>query len=442
MKTAPNSMLKKPLALMILAASVSMGSTAMAAEASQSNQSQAEQIAALKQALAAQQEQLNALTAALESQMSPQPSAVASSNSGASMSSAYQTAAGLGAAGQVTAPVPNAFSGLQTGQTSLGGYAEAHYNNLNGDTAAQDKTEIDLHRFVLFLGHQFSEDVRFYSELEVEHAVAGEGADGEVELEQAFIEGDYMRGHAARAGVFLMPVGLLNETHEPDTFYGVERNNVERNIIPTTWWEAGLGASGEVLPGLSYNASVTSGLKLADGDFKVRDGRQKASEADANDLAYTAALSYVAAPGVTIGGTVQYQSDLTQSDPASTVGRIDGVLTEAHIDVQRGNLGLRALVANWSFDDEINQLADGADQQFGWYLEPSYLLSDNLGVFARYSEWDNQAGANLATKTDQIDLGFNYWLVDNVVLKADYQIQDSEADKGQDGFNLGVGWSF
>lgn len=434
MKTAPNSMLKKPLALMILAASVSMGSTAMAAEASQSNQSQAEQIAALKQALAAQQEQLDALTAALESQMSAQPSAVSSTATGATMSGAPQS--------NTTTLSPSPFSGLQTGQTSLGGYAEAHYNNLNGDTAAQDKTEIDLHRFVLFFGHQFSEDVRFYSELEVEHAVAGEGADGVVELEQAFIEWDYMRGHAARAGVFLMPVGLINETHEPDTFYGVERNNVERNIIPTTWGEAGIGASGEVLPGLSYNASVTSGLKLADGDFKVRDGRQKASEADANDLAYTAALSYVAAPGVTIGGTVQYQSDLTQSDPASTVGRIDGVLTEAHIDVQRGNLGLRALVANWSFDDEINQLADGADQQFGWYLEPSYLLSDNLGVFARYSEWDNQAGANLATKTDQIDLGFNYWLVDNVVLKADYQIQDSEADKGQDGFNLGVGWSF
>ena len=434
MKTAPNSMLKKPLALMILAASVSMGSTAMAAEASQSNQSQAEQIAALKQALAAQQEQLDALTAALESQMSAQPSAVSSTATGATMSGAPQS--------NTTTLSHSPFSGLQTGQTSLGGYAEAHYNNLNGDTAAQDKTEIDLHRFVLFLGHQFSEDVRFYSELEVEHAVAGEGADGEVELEQAFIEWDYMQGHAARAGVFLPPVGLLNETHEPDTFYGVERNNVERNIIPTTWWEAGIGASGEVLPGLSYNASVTSGLKLAEGDFKVRDGRQKASEADANDLAYTAALNYVAAPGVTIGAAVQYQSDLTQSDPASTVGRIDGVLTEAHIDMQRGNLGLRALVANWSFDDEINQLAEGADQQFGWYLEPSYLLSDNLGVFARYSEWDNQAGANLATKTDQIDLGFNYWLVDTVVLKADYQIQDSEADKGQDGFNLGVGWSF
>ena len=411
-----------------------MGSTAMAAEANQSNQSQAEQIAALKQALAAQQEQLNALTAALESQMSAQPSAVSSSTNGVTATDAPQSTN--------TTLSPSPFSGLQTGQTSLGGYAEVHYNNLNGDTAAQDKTEIDLHRFVLFFGHQFSENVRAYAELEVEHAVAGEGAEGEVELEQAFIEWDYMQGHAARAGVFLLPVGLLNETHEPDTFYGVERNNVEKNIIPTTWWEAGIGATGEVLPGLSYNASVTSGLKLADGDFKVRDGRQKASEADANDLAYTAALNYVAAPGITIGGTVQYQSDLTQSDPASTVGRIDGFLTEAHIDVQRGNLGLRALVANWSFDDEINQLADGADQQFGWYLEPSYLLSDNLGVFARYSEWDNQAGANLATKTDQIDLGFNYWLVDNVVLKADYQIQDSEANKGQDGFNLGVGWSF
>ena len=119
-----------------------------------------------------------------------------------------------------------------------------HYNNLSnqydGVDAKDDKDELDLHRFVLFFGHQFTNDVRFFSELEVEHNVAGEGKNGEVEIEQAYIEWDYTDNHALKSGVFLVPVGILNETHEPDTFYGVERNAVEKDIIPSTWWEGGV----------------------------------------------------------------------------------------------------------------------------------------------------------------------------------------------------------
>ena len=131
-------------------------------------------------------------------------------------------------------------------KTRLGGYGELHYNKLDGEGGAADKAETDFHRFVLFLGHEFNSRTRFFSELEVEHALAGEGKKGEVELEQAYVEFDLNDNHRAKAGVFLIPVGILNETHEPTTFYGVERNPIEGAIVPYTWWGGGAAFSGQL----------------------------------------------------------------------------------------------------------------------------------------------------------------------------------------------------
>ncbi|MGB5337827.1 MAG: porin, partial [Gammaproteobacteria bacterium] len=92
-------------------------------------------------------------------------------------------------------------SGNWTDKTTLGGYAELHYNNLDGSGGAKDKDEIDLHRFVVFLGHEFNENIRFFSEVEIEHGIAGEEQVGEVEVEQAYVEFDLNDRHGARTGV-------------------------------------------------------------------------------------------------------------------------------------------------------------------------------------------------------------------------------------------------
>jgi predicted porin len=330
------------------------------------------------------------------------------------------------------------------GELTFGGYGEMHYNNLdNNRDGGSDKTQLDLHRFVMFTGYQFSERTRFYSELEVEHALVEGGEEsGEVEIEQAFIEHDFGGNQRMKAGLFLVPVGLLNETHEPDTFYGVERNNVESRIIPSTWWEGGLAANGEILPGLNYDAAVTSGLKLdaEEGKWSIRDGRQKVAEADASDLAYTARLKYTGIAGLELAATVQYQEDLYQGELANAV---DAMLYEAHLSYQAGPFGLRALAASWDIDNGIEAIQSGADQQEGWFVEPSWRPLDSLGLFARYSAWDNQAGGAGDTEYKQWDVGVNYWLEDNVVFKFDYQVQEAPGGRDEfDGFNLGVGWSY
>jgi len=317
-------------------------------------------------------------------------------------------------------------------KTHLGGYGELHYNDKNGSD-----NQVDAHRFVLYLEHEFTDDVRFFSEVELEHSIAGDDQNGEIELEQAYIEWDYAKDHSATFGQFLIPIGLMNETHEPDTFYGVERNSVEKNIIPATWWEIGVMLGGEIAPGFTYDLAATSGLETPTSGkdaYLPRKGRQKGSKATAEDFAYTGRLKYTAIPGLELAATLMYQEDIAQGMGADDASAL---LWETHAVYQSGDFSLRALYAMWDIDgDEAEAL--GRDEQDGWYIEPSYKLTPRLGFFVRYSEWDNNAGDSADSEIEEWDLGLNFWLVENVVFKADWADQKN----GEDSFNLGVGWSF
>ena len=329
-------------------------------------------------------------------------------------------------------------------KTSMGGYGELHYNNHNSDNSTKSKNEFDLHRFVLFVGHEYNDKLRFFSEFEIEHSIAGEGKAGEVEVEQAYIEWDYTEGHRAKAGVFLIPVGILNETHEPPTFYGVERNPVEKNIIPSTWWEGGVLFSGELTQGLSYDIGAHSGLYISPsaGKYKIRDGRQKVGKAKGDDIAYTARIKYTGVPGLELAASFQHQADIWQNESHAGKDKVDAQMIEAHLAYKKGPFGLRALYAQWDLDDDIEEVKAGADEQEGWYIEPNFKITDKLGVFVRYNEYDNTAGSNSKSEKEQIDVGFNYYIHPRVVLKADYFDQDNESGTEYSGYNLGVGWDF
>lgn len=319
--------------------------------------------------------------------------------------------------------------------TTIGGYGELHYNNYDKQDA-----KIDFHRFVLFFGHEFSDTVRFFSEFELEHSLAGDGKPGEVELEQAYVEVDINEGLSTKVGLFLIPAGIINETHEPPTFYGVERNGVEKNIIPATWWEAGVAFNYKPAGGVSIDGAVTSGLNVGD-DFKIRSGRQKVANASAENLAYTGRVKYTAIAGLELAATLQYQTDITQGGNKfdAPIDKAEATLLEAHAIYQVDNFSVRALYARWDIDgDEAKEL--GRDEQTGWYVEPSYKFNEKVGVFARYAEYDNNAGNSDSTAVESTSVGVNYYLHENVVLKADFE--DLGGSKDSQGFNLGFGYQF
>ena len=324
--------------------------------------------------------------------------------------------------------------------TTVGGYGELHYNNLSdGNNAGNELKQLDFHRFVLFVNHEFNDDIRLFTELEIEHAFVEDTEDGSnggaVELEQAYVQFDLTDNTKADVGLFLIPVGIINETHEPPTFYGVERNPVEKNIIPTTWWEGGAMFSGNNDSGFSYDVAITSGL---DGGVNIRDGRQKVSKATANNLAATGRIKYTGISGLTLSLTGQYQDDMTQ-DSSDDIG--SATMVETHARWNIADFTFTGLYARWDIDvkESATQSEKDQDVQDGAYIEASYKIHPKFGIFVRQNKWDN--GGSADTKEKQTDAGFNYWPHENVVIKADYQAQN-DAVENLDGFNLGLGYQF
>lgn len=330
-----------------------------------------------------------------------------------------------------------------SGKTTVGGYGELHYNNLENDATGDDFEEVDLHRFIIFLGHEFNDDIRFFSELEVEHGFiedendgSGDTAPGEVAMEQAYLEFDLSDRQRVRAGLFLVPAGILNETHEPPTFYGVERNQVETEVIPSTWREAGVMLSGNLgASGWSYDVGLHSGLEAADGD--IRGGRQSGGNADASELAYTGRIRYTGVPGLELSATLQRQGGLSQSD--STGAAEEATFGSAHARWRSGSFELTGLYAAWTLDG--NGLSDAQEEQDGGYIEASYKFGNDVGVFARQSTVSTFDGDEF--DRDRTSLGVNYYPHENVVVKFDIQQDDADDDAdASDGFNLGIGYQF
>lgn len=324
-------------------------------------------------------------------------------------------------------------------KTHIGGYGELHYNNL--DVNGQDKRELDLHRWVIFFGHDFNERTRFISEFEIEHILASAGSRGAVELEQAYVEMDLKDNMHLQTGVMLMPVGIINETHEPPTFYGVERPVVETTILPTTWWSAGLGFTHKLENGVRYDLMLTEGLKTEDPStntaaepFNIKKGKQKSSFADAFDLAVTGRIKYTGVPGLELAAYAQFQPDLDQSARQSYAE--SATLLGGHVVYQFNDITAKALYARWDLAGDEAKTA-GKDLQDGSYVELAWRPSERWGVFTRQSAW-SQTSTEDSTQTD---VGLNFYPYKDIVFKADYQLQNDDAGDA-DGFNLGFGYQF
>ena len=360
---------------------------------------------------------------------------------------------------QVQSAKPNNAATGITGladRTTIGGYGELNYNSFSGGATAKDK--IDAKRFVLFFGHKFNDMVSLKSELELEHAIASSGDEGEIELEQMYLDFHFTDKINSKVGLFLIPSGFLNETHEPPTFFGVERNQVETRIIPSTWREAGVALYGEVLPALKYQVGVTTGFsakKFDDPLFGIKSAHQEGQLADAEDLSLHAALNYTGINGLLVGGSV-FTGDTGQNEPG--IGNARLTIWDAHARYQTGNFDLRALYARGHLNNaaEINDVTvrtDAPSAFYGWFAEAAYHAwksgEMDFAPFIRYEKYDSQASLPFnsvrvdSSKNKVWTVGANFWATPQVVLKADYQVYDEkDEDRGDKRFNLGMGYMF
>jgi hypothetical protein len=350
----------------------------------------------------------------------------------------------------------------QTGQnlpsSALSGYMDFHFNNREHEDPV-----IDFHRFVLLFTHSFSDRVRFVSELELEHSLVGEGAEGELELEQAYIDFLLARELNFRAGMLLVPVGIINERHEPPVFHGVERPFVDDVIVPSTWFDAGAGIHGEIGQGLRYRAYVMAPLDASGftADQGIRDGRQKGAESTVRNIATTGRVEYVGLPGLWTGVSfwrgktgfafprIESQVTLGEVDARYRVGELEARAQYAHVWLDgMGELNRSLRVAN-------QPGANIARQIRGFYLEASYFVLPNpapreAAVFVRYENFDTQyrmpAGFQRLQQFDRDAwvVGFSYYPDPDVVLKLDYSVvrSQSEVIDEPNSLNVGLGWWF
>ena len=345
--------------------------------------------------------------------------------------------------------------------TVLTSYGEINYNR---PTRAPQNAQADLRRFVLGYQHRFDAKTKVVTELEVEHSVASASDAGEVALEQAYIERQLTPTWALRAGLFLMPSGLLNENHEPIAFYGVERNFVETAIIPSTWREGGVQFVGNFDNGLTLQGGITTSFDLNKWDATSGKGKesplgsinQELSLAKSHDLALFAVANWRGLPGLLLGGSI-FTGQATQ---AQAVEKARITLWDLHARWTPGRWDLSALYSRATISNTaaLNAALVGnptlIPKSFdGYYVQGAYKVWSHedyaLAPFVRWEQFNTaRAYADLgpgltpdAARAERVvTLGANLQVSPGVVVKADYQRFRENPDQNR--VNLGLGWSF
>lgn len=341
---------------------------------------------------------------------------------------------------------------------TVGAYGELTYNQPEANNG-----ELDVQRLVLLFGYKFNDKTQFITEVEFEHVE-------EVFIEQAFVNYAIAPNVSLRGGLMLVPMGIVNEFHEPTTFNGVERPAIDNAIVPTTWREIGIGVTGRFNEiSLGYQAYIFNGFKSTafDGEGGVsgflkgsnglRGGRQKAIKSTVDSPTFSTKFDYYGIPGLRLGlagyfGKTQAEDNVEEIDGAN-IG-ISMIGLDARYAFQRFTARGQFIHATLSDTEAYNNLTgrDLGSALQGWYLEGAYnLLSQEkqqkLFAFLRYEQYDTHAdtdGAiaqNDAYNRTDITTGLSYHIAPGVVLKGDYQFRDNAVSGGDvpNRLNFGIG---
>jgi hypothetical protein len=359
---------------------------------------------------------------------------------------------------------------------TIGGYGEIHYNQPINDNQF-DLGTLDAHRLVMFLGYNFSKKTQFVSEIEFEYAK-------ELWVEQMFLQHKINKYVNFRAGLLLIPMGIINEYHEPTTFNGVERPVIDNKIAPSTWREIGLGFSGNIMQiKTKYQVYMVNGFSGHDGtnamfsgSKALREGRQKGSKAYIISPSFTGKIEYYGAKNLNVGfsgyfggsqsrlySNLDKENDaMVQKADSSVVG-----ISMLGFDARYNHKGIKLTgqfyYTSISNTDQYNTFSaksgkpnDLGSGMIGYYAEIGYnvfkpikSIRIELMPFVRYEAYDTHHKVqspvvrNSGYYNTVITTGLTYVLVKGAVVKADIQFFKSDAEEEYNKvFNAGFGIMF
>lgn len=364
---------------------------------------------------------------------------------------------------------------LNDNKLVIGGYGEVHYNQ-DLDASTKNLGKLDVHRVVMLLGYNFNRKIQFVTELEFEHV-------SEVYVEQAFLQYKLNNVVNFRGGLMLIPMGIINEYHEPTTFNGVERPLIDNLISPTTWREIGFGLTGNILPAsLKYQAYVMNGFNGYDGSSHIsgknglRKARQKGAESYMSSPSLSAKVEYYGIRGLNIGlsgyfGKTQstLYDDIEKNDDAAVAKADSSVIGVSMLGLDaryslkgiqlRGQFYYSGLSNSGQYNvftaDGGGTLNDVGRSMIGYYAELGYNVLRSgktelqLVPFVRYeflnthNSVERNISKNSAYEKTAITTGLTLALTKGVVVKADVQfVKDAADNKYAKTFNAGFGVMF
>lgn len=364
-------------------------------------------------------------------------------------------------------PAASKVYSLQQG-LSIGGYGEFNYRNAIADEGST-RDEFDYLRFVLYLGYKFNDWIVLNTETELEHAfthATESSGGGEVALEFANLDFLFDPRFNLRVGMVLLPMGFINEIHEPPFYHGNDRPPVEREILPSTWRSNGIGLHGELVEGLTYRTYGVTGFNAK--GFRsngFRDGRQRGNREIAEDFAWVGRVDYSFLPGTLIGGSAYLGNSGQDQEIAGETPDVFTQIYEGHAQARFRGLEFRALGAVSDVEDadllsarlaEEDNAQTVAERMVGYYFEVAYDVlplihpetTQYLAPWIRYTSLDTQDEVpsgferNRSRDRDIFEVGVSYKPIPQVVFKLDYRNFDSEGDDLTDELRIGGGFVF
>lgn len=344
---------------------------------------------------------------------------------------------------------------------SIGGYGELLYQGkaatLQDGTHVGSEKSADALRMVLYTGYKFNDHIVFNSEIEFEHGgYSDEHPEGEAIAEFYYLDFLLTKALNIRAGQMLVPMGFINELHEPPAFLGARRPQVEQTLIPSTWHENGVGLHGDLPGNLSYRVYLMNGLQgsrfKAEG---IADGRQDGNKANAQSLAWTGRLDWTPRPGILLGGSF-YTGNSNQT---GTGAALTTTVWDAHAEYRAQGFQVRGLYTRTTNTAAAVTALDVTDparevgtQQWGGYLEAGYDVfrgsRQALIPYVRYERLNAQqqvvAGVFADGSQDRtlLTTGVAYKPIPQVAVKADWTRDENRAHTGRDQVSLALGYTF
>lgn len=344
-------------------------------------------------------------------------------------------------------------------KTSFGGYGELDYIFRRENGNGKGESVFDPHRIVLYVNSELSDWVNFYSELEWEHG--GDGKNGKIPVEQAFLDFKIASQFNVKAGVLLVPLGGINANHEPTNFNSTERPDLDRILIPSTWREMGAGIHGALGDRVNYELLVLNGLDGSkfSAESGIRSGRQD-MDADINrNKAIAGRLEINPITNLYTNVSFYTGNSAKKGSAYTTIAAFDGKYRISDFELAGEYVQI--------YQDDPKSLGTDASKgaigntMSGYWVEGAYhVMPESLKkgklheadalVFARYSRINPQEGvSNASGKYDReyTTVGLSFKPVPSVAVKADYQFYRDNRAAGEkaldnDKFQITLGFVF